>query len=146
MTGVFRWTGVDSDEPVTGIDCNTGIGQIATAPSIDVEEGSGVVRVHVRRQLHRPVHYRERSPPGSISALALSENIDSFQGVFLREFASVAEESGPTGPFAVNLAEEIGDPEAQAPWRACTIGLRAGALSARPIPTMSEWGMAYSSS
>src|SRR5690606_13523355 len=34
VAGVFRWTGVDPNEPITGIDCNTGIGQIATAPSI----------------------------------------------------------------------------------------------------------------
>ncbi len=141
VAGVFRWTGVDPNEPVTGIDCNTGIGQIATAPSINVEEGSGVVRVYTFGVSFTDQFITANEVlQGSISALALSENRDSFQGVFLREFASVAEESGPTGPFAVNLAEEIGEPEAEAPWRACTIGLSARSI-ARPIPTMSEWGM-----
>ncbi len=142
VAGVFRWTGVDSDEPITSIECNTGIGQIATAPSIDVEEGSGIVRVYTfgvsfTDQFITANEYLE----GSISSLAIAENIDNFQAVFLREFASIAEESGPTGTFIVDLVSEIGQEDAQAPWRACTIGLRANALSARPIPTMSEWGM-----
>ncbi len=142
VAGVFRWTGVDPDEPITDIQCNTGIGQIATAPSIDVEEGSGVVRVYTFGvSFSEEFITANEVLQGSIFAFALSENNNSLQGVFLREFASVAEESGPTEPFAVNLAEEIGEPEAEAPWRACTIGLRAGGLSARPIPTMSEWGM-----
>jgi len=142
VAGVFRWIGVDPDEPITDMQCNTGIGQIAIAPSIDAEEGSGVVRVFTFGvSFSEQIITANEVFQGSIFAFALSENISGLQGVFLREFASVAEESGPTEPFSVNLADEIGEPEAEAPWRACTIGLRADALSARPIPTMSEWGM-----
>lgn len=141
VAGVFRWTGVDPGEPITDIQCNTGAGQIATAPSITVEEGSGIVRVFTFGVSFTDQFITANEVlQGSISSLAVSETRGSFQGVFLRELASVAEEGGPTGPFLIDLADEIGEPEAEAPWRACTIGLRARSL-AKPIPTMSEWGM-----
>lgn len=142
VAGVFRWTGVDLDEPVLDMQCNTGAGQVATAPSINIDEGSGIVRVFTFGvSFTEQLITANEVLQGSISSLAISESPGSLQGAFLRELASVAEESGPTGAFTVNLAEEIGDPEAQAPWRACTIGLRAVTFSAKPIPTMSEWGM-----
>ena len=139
--GVFRWIGVDPNDPIIDIECNTGAGQIATSPSINVDEGSAIARVFTFG-----VNFNNQSMTanelfnGSIYVLSLSDNPGNLQGVFLREYASIAEETGPTEELEVNLATEIGQPEAQAPWRACTIGLRAD-TRVTPIPTMSEWGM-----
>lgn len=141
VAGIFRWIGVDPDEPVSDIQCTTGFGQIATAPSITVNEGSGIVRVFTfGASFNDQIITSNEVDQGSIYSLALSDNRTNFQGVFLREFASLAEESGPVDPFPVNLATEIGQPDAQASWRACTIALRADDR-VTPIPTMSEWGI-----
>lgn len=140
--GVFRWTGVDTDNPIIDIECNTGFGAVATSPSINVDEGSGIVRIFTFGVNFDPqIMNANEILSGSIFVFALSENPGNLQGVFLREIASIAEESGPTDPFEINLATEIGQQDAQAPWRACTVGIRRNTFGPTPIPTMSEWGM-----
>lgn len=139
--GVFRWTGIDPNDPIIDIECETGFGQIATSPSINVDEGSAIVRVFTFGvNFNNNMVGASEVLNGTITVFSISENPGNLQGVFLRGTASIAEETGPTEQVELNLATEIGQAEAQAPWRACTIGLRANNL-VRPIPTMSEWGM-----
>lgn len=137
--GAFRWSGVDNIDPIIDIACQTGFGSIGTAPSINVDEGSGIVRVFTFGvNFTQGMVNANEIVEGSITVLSISDNPGNFQAVFLKEFAGLAETSGPTGDFSLSLPEEIGEPDAIAPWRACTIGLRAAATD---IPTMSEWGL-----
>jgi len=44
-TASIRWSGVDSTNPIVDEECVTGFGATATAPSVNAEEGSEVVRI-----------------------------------------------------------------------------------------------------
>jgi hypothetical protein len=41
--GVVRYSGVDINNPIIGLECETGVGSVATAPSIITQKGSEVI-------------------------------------------------------------------------------------------------------
>lgn len=140
--GSFRYTGVDPDNPVIAVACDTGseLGTgvfEAVAPSVNTEAGSQVVRI-----LTYGIVF-DRSPTGH------SHSNDDTSGSFMSKAAfrvrfnvsmqgqtEFAIANGPTGDAVI----EIDAVSRGVGWRACTIALRM-APEARPIPTMSEWGL-----
>jgi hypothetical protein len=131
--GAFRYHGVDPDNPVVDVACNTGGPQsIIIAPSVNTEPGSAVIVVIQAGRLALDM----------MDVSNLAEPV--FQGDFLAiggtQFGEQEEmlgisilfpAGGPTGDIPLLPADDID-------WRACTIALR---MEPTEIPTLSEWGM-----
>ena len=136
--GSIRFRGVDPAKPVIASSCNTGFSSLATAPSIETEPGSQVVRVfNFGTIFNGPAldqapnqASRGEEEAGGVWDIAVANDFE-----FLRSFgrSEPFTEGGPTGTY------ELGT-EATVRWRACTIALRMN-TGVRPIPTMSEWGL-----
>lgn len=126
--GVLRYSGVDTNNPIIGVECETGVGSVATAPSINTQKGSEVLWIVslLRYNLIPKVNAQAEN--------ALFEVTSSFgtQTIELFAASSTFEESGPTGEEEFQLETESDN------WRACTIALRAFQSN---IPTLSEWGL-----
>lgn len=128
--GSFRYSGVDTDDPVIGFDCDTGSGIIATAPSIFTEAGSVVIRVFSSGALN-PVmldNQANQELQGSFTAVSV---VGGQEFVLIHGESFAFQEEGPTGTDELNI-------EITADWRACTIALR---MEPTNIPTLSEWGL-----
>ena len=126
--GTLRYEGVDRDDPIIDIACQSGVGPEAIAPSIVTEPGSHVVRAatYSNNGFQCPVQLEEITV-GSLELCATAE-IDNIE---INAFSITDLEGGPTGEATLDL------PLADTTWRACTIGIR---MTKRNIPTMSEWG------
>lgn len=126
--GSFRYSGVDTDEPVIDFACDTGSGDTATAPSVDTESGSAVIRLYAFHGFTQTLTNQENQ-----ILEGFFYSFPSFNGEFLfiegESFAFA--EGGPTGTDDLTFSIP-GD------WRACTIALR---MEPSNIPTLSEWGL-----
>ncbi len=134
--GSMRFTGVDPSDPIIGVDCDTGQGVEATAPSINTEAGSQVLSVFTLGLLTTgtspiadPTLANRAEPEGDWFANANS----GVQNVLSIGISELEEIAGPTGTVSVSLGDVPFE------WRACTIALRMA--SPRSVPTMSEWGL-----
>lgn len=128
-SSIFRLRGVNTNAPIFDISCNTGIGNIATAPSVAALDGSYIVRTYGANS-----NFDESVPlPGS----------SEFGRTFMRSGALSVFTYGEPFPNqgrtqAVSIQYELVD----AAWRACTMSVTMEGVSlVRNIPTMSEWGM-----
>ncbi|HVY56109.1 MAG TPA: IPTL-CTERM sorting domain-containing protein [Thermodesulfobacteriota bacterium] len=138
-TASMRWSGVDFDNPIVEEECVTGFGATATAPSVNAEEGSEVVRIfNFGVSSSNLRNNTTQVQDGSIKILVIVDLEVDFQAVLLEALSFSNAAAGQTGEYQLFLPEEVGDEEAIAPWRACTITLRP---EVRNVPTMSEWGL-----
>ncbi len=126
--GVVRYSGVDINNPVIGVECDTGVGLVATAPSIDTQKGSEVIRIVslLRYNLVPMVTAQAENELFEVTSSFGTQTIELFAT------SSTFEESGPTGEAEFQLETESDN------WRACTIALRSFQTN---IPTLSEWGL-----
>jgi exosortase sorting signal-containing protein len=126
--GSFRYSGVDTDEPVIDLACGTGSGNTATAPSVNTEPNSAVIRVYAFHGFTPTLINQENQ---SLEGMFFS--FPSLNGEFLvidgQSFAFHEGGATGTGDF---IFRDPGD------WRACTIALR---MAPSNIPTLSEWGL-----
>jgi len=125
--GSIRWSGVDRENPVTAIACNTGESEFATAPSVDAEEGSYVVRIYTLAPVLDLLVGGASFISGEFTAIAVFQG----QELVVHGRTDPAEGAGPTGTADYSIERFLS-------WRACTIALRP---EARNIPTLSEWGL-----
>jgi len=139
--GNFRYEGADPNNPIIDVACNTGTGNIATAPSIVTEALSQVARIYTgsRLTLVDPVNNTDSFIGGTFLGFAIFENFN----IFMLGDTELAESAGDTGEATLNLSA-VGEPPfigpidfSPADWRACTIGIR---MQPKAIPTLSEWG------
>ena len=135
----MRFSLVNQDDPIIGIACDTGQGSaIATAPSIETEAGSYVVRSFN----FNPDDIPFGSNPQTFTSFDPNNTFgegfafNTFQIIVSRLDAEFFEDAGPTGTFDLTFADGI-----PIQWRACTIALRMGPPPSRNVPTMSEWGL-----
>jgi hypothetical protein len=126
--GALRYSGVDINNPIIGVDCGTGVGLVATAPSIDTQKGSEVLRVVslLRYNVAPGVAAQAEKLLFEVTSASGTQTIELFA------VSSTFEESGPTGEEEFQLGTSADN------WRACTIALRA---VEHQIPTLSEWGL-----
>jgi hypothetical protein len=126
--GVLRYSGVDINNPIIGVGCETGVGSVATAPSIDTQKDSEVIWVVslLRYNLTPMVTAQAENVLFEVTSASGTQTIE------LLAASSTFEESGPTGEEEFQLGTESDN------WRACTIALRSVQTN---IPTLSEWGM-----
>lgn len=133
--GSFRYTGVDPDNPIIGVDCAVGFDDFPTAPSIQTEAGSQVVRIFTYGNFFDvgvadvPENEANADPISSYFASATG-NFEFINSTGLSELFT---EAGATGSLNLPL-QQIER------WRACTIALRMQKIE-RNVPTMNEWGM-----
>ena len=139
--GSMRFSGVDAENPIIDVACNTGSGDsTATAPSINTEAGSNVVRIYTFNPLTVP-NIEPSTFTNIIPELGPiqydSRSLNTFQIVGSNGQSEFFADAGPTG------TEDLMFTEAPISWRACTIGLRMGTPPpfASSVPTMSEWGL-----
>jgi len=141
--GSIRLSGVDGENPIIDIACDTGAGgDMALAPSINTEAGSAVVRIFTFRPLtvpnFEPFVYVNTDPLiDNIRYEAFSLN--SFQSIVSDGLVEFSEFGGPTGTRDILYSE--GGPIS---WRACTIAIRMGTPpppEVAEVPAMSEWGL-----
>ncbi len=131
--GSFRYTGVDPDNPIIGVDCAVGFDDFPTAPSIQTEAGSQVVRIFTYGNFFDvgvadvPENEANADPIGSYFASATG----NFEFINSSGLSVLFSEAGPTGTIQLSL-------QTSARWRACTIALR---MRTTEVPTMNEWGM-----
>lgn len=139
--GSMRFSGVDADNPIIGVACATGTGEtIATAPSIQTEAGSFVVRIYTFNPLTipnlSPSTFASLGPGNDGNIQYDSISLNTFQFIGSDGLADFFADAGPTGTRDLTFTE------APISWRACTIALRMGTPPPAPtVPTMSEWGM-----
>ena len=140
-----RYSGVDIDDPLIDQDCNTGSGAILTAPSVETEAGSQVLRVFTFGAIIDEVE------PGITNAddkMLSTNNVSSsteedfeVEAIGFDKVLVISGESqlvgknGPTGEEVADLSEKIDSVD----WKACTIAIRM--TPAEEIPTVSEWGL-----
>ncbi len=125
--GSIRWSGVDRDNPIVDVACNTGESEVATAPSADAEEGSYVARVYTLTPSLDNLVGGTAFINGEFTATAVLESLE----LVVHGKTDPAEGAGPTGTSDYSI-------ERFSSWRACTIVLRAAPTN---IPTLSEWGL-----
>lgn len=123
--GTFRYAGVDPDNPIIAVACNTGAGGLVVAPSVDTEPGSAVIGISA---IGASLNLLSQDIVGFLFA----QGVSSAAGQIVIEFGESLEfpHGGPTGEIV--LAGTNAD------WRACTIALR---MEPTNIPTLSEWGL-----
>ena len=129
--GTFRYRGVDEDNPVIAVACNTGgPNELITAPSVITEPRSAVIAVFTLglNIEQNPVVEPDQILEGVVVAVAINTQTGEFIELFGESFASL--EGGPTGDFIAGSVPTD--------WRACTIALR---MAPANIPTLSEWGL-----
>lgn len=140
--GSMRFAGVDGENPIIDVACNTGTGdEIATAPSINTEAGSNVVRIYTFNPLTvpniEPSTFTNIIPmlgPVQYDSIALN----TFQIIGSNGQSEFFADAGPTGTAQLTFTE------GPISWRACTIGLRMGTpppVAPAQVPTLSEWGL-----
>jgi len=135
----FRWAGVDPDNPIVDLECETGAGAVAMAPSADAEEGSEVLRVfNFGVNFDQEMFDSTQVENGVVKVLEIVQQGPLFQAVLLKALSFPNAAAGPTGTLDLNLPAEVNDPTATALWRACTITLMP---EPHNIPTLSEWGL-----
>ena len=157
--GSFRYSNVDTMNPVINIACNTGFGTEVIAPSIMTEAGSQVARIYTH------IFFNFVPPPfAGIVTKAISDSFIAHASFDLEAFLSTFGETtlfpaaGATGEATLSPP-----PELEAAWRACTIALRMQmppptdppptdpppTITPTPtiipvistsIPTLSQWG------
>lgn len=127
--GALRYSGVDINNPIIGVECGTGVGSIATAPSINTQPGSEVVWIVslLRYNLVPKVTAQAENALFEATSSSGTQTIELFAA------SSTFEESGPTGEEEFELGTKSDN------WRACTIALRAFQTN---IPTRAELGNA----
>lgn len=123
--GSFRYSGVDIDNPIIAVACNSGAGGLVAAPSVNTEPGSAVIGVS---SIGADLNLVTQDPVESIFAQGFSSLANEFNLIFALSFEFP--QGGSTG--------EIPMASTSADWRACTIALR---MTPTTIPTLSEWGM-----
>ncbi len=127
--GSFRYSGVDSENPVIDIACETGgSAEFMIAPSVITEPGSAVIRV-VSNSINNTTFQPDQILEGQFIAVGVSNQSGQYATEIGRSFAFP--EGGPTGDYEFGFSEAFD-------WRACTIALR---MEPTEIPTLSEWGM-----
>ena len=134
VAGSFRYRNVDINNPIIGSECQSGFGTIATAPSIESEEGAQVVRIAAF------TFVEGISCPGQVT----QNNGSSIEACSNEDVVNISLDAetifdaagGATGVAEIPLLNGFDTP---ANWRACTVALRMNPET-RPIPTLSEWG------
>ncbi len=130
--GSFRYSGVDRDNPVIDVACESGPGSPATAPSVITEPNSAVIRVAAFGSVLAGVVVQpDQVEEGSFTSAQISNN---GQAIEIRGLSFSYEEVGPTGTLDIPFSFLPGS----SGWRACTIAIR---MARTNIPTLSEWGM-----
>jgi len=130
--GSFRYSGVDSVDPVIDSACESGTGGTATAPSIITEPNSAVIRVAAFGSVLAGVFVQ---PNQVLDGTFISAQIsNSGQAIEIQGLSFSNEEGGPTGTLDIPFSFLPGS----SGWRACTIAIR---MSQNHIPTLSEWGL-----
>jgi len=127
--GLFRYNGVDNNNPVIDVACNTGgFGNILTAPSIITEPGSVVIRVFLNGTTEFQAFQSNTLPHGFFLAVGISNQT----GEFVEEMgiSDTFLDGGATG--TIDFFQNTFN------WRACTIALR---MAPANIPTLSEGGL-----
>ncbi len=125
---VMRYSGVNSNLPVADFECNTGIGNVATAPEVNAPEGSFIIRI-----------YGANGNFLDAANLPGSKEFGRSFGGGSQSSLFVYGEPFPDGGVAdeVSISYQLVDTA----WRACAASLRMDGVSPiRPIPTLSEWG------
>jgi len=123
--GSFRYSGVDIDNPIIAVACNSGTAGAMVAPSVITEPGSAVIGV---TSVGADLNLVTQDVVGSIFGQGFSSSADEFTLIFASSFEFL--KGGPTGDIILGSTS--------ADWRACTIALR---MEPTEIPTLSEWGM-----
>jgi len=141
----IRYSGVDINEPLIDQDCNTGSGAILTAPSVETEAGSQVLRVFTFGAIVDEDEPEEsdttnqllstKNVPGSIEEDFEVEVSGFGKTIVIAVESQLAGKSGPTGEEVADLSEDIDSVD----WKACTIAIRM--IPAEQVPTVSEWGL-----
>jgi hypothetical protein len=130
--GSFRYSGVDSVNPVIDSACESGTGGPATAPSVITEPNSAVIRVAAFGSQLAGVNVQ---PDQVQDGFFLSGQIgNNGQAIEIRGLSFSYEEGGPTGTLDIPFIFLPGS----SGWRACTIAIR---MAPSNIPTLSEWGL-----
>lgn len=126
--GILRYTGVDSDGAILGeVECNSGDGTTAVAPSVFAEGGSVVVRIFAANSFG----FVSDVPDFGLGSLGSGVSIgnESMLTAIYGEPFTEDEESG-TAEFDLNPGTT---------WRACSVALNS--LDRTVVPTLSEWGV-----
>lgn len=127
--GSFRYSGVDGENPVIDIACETGgSAELVIAPSVITEPGSAVIRI-VSNSINNANFQPDQILEGQFIAVGVSSQSGQYVAEIGRSFAFP--EGGPTGDYEFGFSEGYD-------WRACTIALR---MAPRNIPALSEWGL-----
>lgn len=123
--GSFRYSGVDIDNPIIAVACNSGTAGAMVAPSVITEPGSAVIGV---TSVGADLNLVTQDAVGSIFAQGFSSSAGEFTLIFASSFEFL--KGGPTGDIILGSTSSD--------WRACTIALRKVPTN---IPTLSEWGL-----
>lgn len=141
--GYFRYTGVDSLNPVIEVACDTGTGSLATAPSVTTEPNSQVVRFYTTTRVgsanavagsqesDNPANQTNELPFDDTISMSVFSPAAGFGSQMIGE-SEFFLNGGDSGTQTVELEpDNLG-------WSACTVGLR---MQTRNVPTLSEWGL-----
>jgi hypothetical protein len=129
--GTFRYRGVDAENPVIAVACNSGgPNELIVIPSVITEPRSAVIRVFTLgfNIFQNPAVEPDQILEGVFAAIGINTQTGEFvltEGLSYRFL-----QGGSTGELPVGSAP--------LDWRACTIALR---MAPTNIPTLSEWGM-----
>lgn len=127
--GSFRNRGVDNDNPVIDVACNSGgVGSEIIAPSVITEPGSAVIRVLTIGGRAAGDLQSNHIVQGDFQAAGVSQQTGEVVLAFGESEKFLI--GGPTGTIDEGFLP--------ADWRACTIALR---MAPENIPTLSEWGL-----
>lgn len=130
VAGSFRYSGVDSDDPIIDVECDAGTSLTPTAPSIFAEGGSQVVRLYTWVRLEQ----MEMVETNSDTTGSFTGGRNSGEGnITIRGRSSLTSATGPTGTAVLDSL-----PGVVSDWRACTLAIR---MQPRVVPTLSEWGI-----
>ena len=125
---VTRYSGVNGNVPIADFECNTGIGNVATAPEVNAPEGSFIIRI-----------YGANGNFLDAANLPGSKEFGRSFGGGSQSSLFVYGEPFPDGGVAdeVSISYQLVDTA----WRACAVSLiMDGAPRIAPIPTLNEWG------
>jgi IPTL-CTERM motif len=126
--GILRYTGVDSDGAILGeVECNTGTGFTATAPSVFTEAGSVVVRIFAADA----ESFASEVPNFGLGNLGSAVSIGN-QKVLTAIYGEPFSEDGDSGTAEFDLNPST-------TWRACSVALNS--LDRTVVPTLGEWGL-----
>ena len=131
-----RFSGVDFNNPIVGLACNTGTGKQMTAPSVIAEDNSQVARIYTSSRFFILEAERAEEENSTSDSIGLSRFASSDTEEIVMVYSSASVEAGPTGESTSNTGDDT------SVWRACTVVMRAqGPSIVKPIPTLSEWGL-----